>query len=135
MAAIDATRARALVGVPFRPQGRDVEQGLDCVGLCLAAYPLPPATGRRDYRLRGDYRTEIKALLERWFRRVRKKELRPGDMLLLDVAADQLHLAVLTGDGFVHADARLRRVVETPGDPSWPLVGVYRRRMRCPKGE
>jgi hypothetical protein len=135
MAAMDGIRALALVGVPFRPQGRDAQQGLDCVGLCLAAYDLPPELVRRDYRLRGDYRTEIKQLVQRWFRRVGKNQLQPGDMLLMAVAADQLHLAVRTDAGFVHADARLGRVVETPGEPGWPLIGAYRRRVRRSKGE
>ena len=135
MAATDAERARALVGVPFRPQGRDASQGLDCVGLCLAAYCLPPETGRRNYRLRGDYRAEIKAIVRHWFRRVGKSQSRPGDMLLMAVTADQLHLAVRTDPGFVHADARLRRVVETPGEPDWPLIGAYRRRAHRTKGE
>lgn len=135
MAAIDATRALALVGVPFRPQGRDTRQGLDCVGLCLATYCLPPETARYSYRLRGDYRAEIKALLTCWFRRVGKKQLRAGDLLLLAVTVDQTHLAVRTDAGFVHANARLRRVVETPGEPEWPMIGVFRRRVRRTTGE
>jgi len=51
-------------------------------------------------------------------------------LLLMAVAADQVHLGLLTPGGFVHADARLRKVVETPGEPGWPVVGVYRRRTR-----
>jgi len=129
MASIDAERALALVGVPFRPQGRDA-QGLDCVGLCLAAYALPLEFARRDYRLRGHFQGEIKTVMLRCFRRISTRQQRPGDLLLLAVATDQLHLAVRTHDGFVHADARLRRVVETPGEPEWPLIGVYRRRVR-----
>ena len=134
MAAIDAERALALVDVPFRPQGRD-EQGLDCVGLCLAAFGLPLEIARRDYRLRGHYRGEITTALLRRFRRISQRQQRPGDLLLLAVAPDQIHLAVRTRAGFVHADARLRRVVETPGAPEWPLVGVYRRRVRRMKGQ
>ena len=34
-----AAAARALVGVPFRLQGRDPALGLDCVGLVGAALP------------------------------------------------------------------------------------------------
>ena len=45
-------------------------------------------------------------------------------------ADDQLHLGILTRQGFVHADACLRRVVETPGAPSWPVAGIYRLRRR-----
>ena len=135
MAATDAERALALVGVPFRPQGRDVGQGLDCVGLCLATYRLPMTIVRRNYRLRGHYRTEINLVLRRYFRAVRRREKRPGDLLLMAVAGDQLHLAVLTVAGFVHADAKLRRVVETPGEPEWPVAGIFRRRVRRISGE
>ena len=130
MAAIDATRALALVGVPFRPQGRDAQLGLDCIGLCLAAYRIPADLVRRDYRIRGDHRCEVMTSLPDWFRRIGHRQMRAGDLLLLAVAEDQLHLAVRTTQGFVHADARLRRVVHTPGDPPWPLIGVYRRRAR-----
>lgn len=128
MAAIHAERARALIGTCFRPQGRNVGQGLDCVGLCLAAFDLPTDMVRADYRLRGHYRAEVIHALLRRFRRVGRSQARPGDLLLLEVADSQLHLVVLTGSGFVHADARLRRVVETPGTPPWPLIGIYRRR-------
>jgi hypothetical protein len=48
--------------------------------------------------------------------------LRPGER--------QLHLAVLTGSGFVHAHAGIRRVVEAPGFPEWPMLRGYRRRVR-----
>lgn len=135
MAAMDAERALALVGVPFRPQGRDAEQGLDCVGLCLEAFRLPLGMVRNDYRLRGDHRGEVVAALLPSFRRISKRQKRPGDLMLLAVAENQLHLAVLTNDGFVHADARLRRVVETPGEPGWPVIGIYRRRIRRATGE
>ena len=130
MALIDAARARALVGVRFRAQGRDPEWGLDCVGLALAACGLPSDFSRADYRLRGKYDAEIKRVLLEEFRRVSKKLRRSGDLLLMKVADDQLHLGVLTDGGFVHADARLRRVVETPGIPQWPVIGIYRRRTR-----
>jgi hypothetical protein len=129
MAARDAARALALVGVPFRPQGRD-RAGVDCVGLCLATYRIPAEQVRRDYRIRGEHQREVMASLENWFRRVGEREGLVGDLLLLAVATDQLHLAVRTENGFVHADAGLRRVVHTPGNPPWPVIGVYRRRAR-----
>jgi hypothetical protein len=50
--------------------------------------------------------------------------------MLMRVSDDQLHLGVRTADGFVHAHAGLRRVVETPGAPQWPVLGVYRKRRR-----
>ena len=122
-----AERARALVGTPFRLQGRS-RLGLDCVGVALAAYAVPADSVRRDYCLRGDHAEEARETLGQYFRRVTAAQLRRGDLMLMRVASDQLHLGVRTTDGFVHAHARLRKVVETPGLPEWPLLGAYRRR-------
>lgn len=47
-------------------------------------------------------------------------------MLLMAAGPGQLHLGIRTVGGFVHADAGLRRVVERPGMPPWPLIGVWR---------
>ncbi len=129
MTLIDATRAVALAGVPFRAQGRDA-RGLDCVGLILIACGLPTQTVRDDYRLRGDHGGEIAAGLRERFRKVSFRQRRVGDLLLMAVAADQFHLGVLTARGFVHADARLGQVVEAPGLPQWPIIAIYRRRTR-----
>lgn len=124
-----AERARALVGTRFRLQGRS-ELGLDCVGVAIATYGLRGESIRRDYRIRDDHAAEVRDTLGSYFRRVAAGEIRPGDLMLMRVALDQLHLAVRTAAGFVHAHAGLRRVVETPGLPQWPLLGVYRRRIR-----
>ena len=119
-------RARALVGTRFRLQGRD-QQGLDCVGVALASYGLPVRCVRRDYAVRGDHEAEIREVLAKHLHEVTPQQLRAGDLMLMRVASDQLHLGVRTAAGFVHAHAGVRRVVETPGMPSWPLVGAYRR--------
>jgi hypothetical protein len=132
---VHVQRARALVGCRFRPQGRDALTGLDCVGVIVASFALPKDAVRADYRIRGLHRREIEAVLPTYFRRVARTQLLPGDVLLMAVAADQMHLAVRTERGFVHADARLRKVVETPGTPLGPIVGVWRRRVRGPNGE
>ena len=130
MAAIDRDRALALVGTPFRAQGRDPASGLDCIGLVLCACGLPANYVRQDYRLRGDYRQELRDGLDKRFRRVSKREVQAGDLILASISDDQCHLVILTERGFVHADASLRRVVETPGLPPWSVIGYYRRRLR-----
>ena|SRR4249919_1584542 len=122
-----AARAQALVGTRFRAQGRG-ENGLDCVGVVLATFDIPEGAVRRDYCLRGDHLSEIRAELDCHFRRIPRTELRPGDVMLLDAGEQRAHLAVRTGRGFIHAHAGIRRVVETPGDPQWPVLGVYRKR-------
>jgi hypothetical protein len=126
--AIDyAARARALVGARFRAQGRSSD-ALDCVGLVLATFGIPIEAAPPGYRLRGDHRRLIDAELCGRFRRVPATQVRSGDVMLLEVARDQLHLAVRTAAGFVHAHAGIGRVVETPGMPSWRLLAVYRKR-------
>jgi murein DD-endopeptidase / murein LD-carboxypeptidase len=124
-----AERARALVGTRFRPQGRD-SNGLDCIGVAIATFGVPKGSVRRNYRLRGDHAGEARAYLDKHFRRVPATQLRAGDLMLMEVAEDQLHVAVRTAAGFVHAHAGLRRVVETPGMPEWRMLGVYRKRRR-----
>lgn len=125
-----AARAQALVGTSFRPQGRG-EGALDCVGVVLATYGIPAEAVRYDYRLRGNHRRDMEQALALHFRRVSRTQLRPGDLMLLAVAKEQLHLAIRTDAAFVHAHAGVRKVVETPGEPEWPLLGVYRKRRSC----
>lgn len=122
-----AERARALVGTRFRPQGRSQTE-LDCVGVVLETFGIEADSVRRDYRLRGNHLPEITQALKAQFRSIPKAQLRAGDVMLLEVAKEQLHLAVRTDQGFVHAHARIGRVVETPGLPEWTLLGVYRKR-------
>ena len=122
-----AERARALLGTRFRPQGRGAE-GLDCIGVILATFGIPSEAVRSNYALGGNQQSEVEQGLLNFFRRVRPSELRPGDVMFMDVTGEQLHLAVRTANGFVHAHAGIRRVVETPGMPDWKLLGVYRKR-------
>ncbi len=133
MARSHARRARALVGTRCRPQGRVPQFGIDCIGLAAFVFRLPAEHVPSDYRLRGDHEERLRAALGRFFRDVSPAKALPGDLLLLRVATDQLHLAVLTEAGFVHADAARRRVVEVPQSPRWPLVAAYRAR-RMAKG-
>lgn len=124
-----------MVGTRFRPQGRSATSGLDCLGLIIASFGLDAVRARRTYRLRGDHRAELESGLRPFFRRIWWPQAREGDMVMLKVARDQLHLAILTRGGFVHADAAIGKVVETPGRPPWPVVRAFRRRQRKPRGE
>ena len=63
--------------------------------------------------------------LDRHFTRRLAGAPQVADILLLQPGLDQLHLGLWTGTGLVHAHAGLRRVVETPGQPSFPLLGIW----------
>ncbi|WP_249340222.1 NlpC/P60 family protein [Sphingopyxis sp. L1A2A] len=118
----DAARAfaaaQAMVGVRFRPQGRDPATGLDCVGLVWAAYAAAGARlpGPTNYPLRGWSRARVEAgLAAAGFAPV-QDAAQVGDVALIACAAGQFHLGLIGAATFVHAHAGLRRVVETPVD-------------------
>lgn len=115
-------RARAVLGVPFRLHGRD-GAGLDCVGLAAHALQLDVPSG---YPLRGGEPDVVRARLDSVLHPVEGPPV-AGDLLMMRTGPGQLHLGVWTGAGLVHADAGLRRVVERPGAPPWPVLGGWRR--------
>ena len=115
-------RARDMVGVSFRLHGRDAT-GLDCVGLAAHALRLAAPSG---YPLRGGEPALMRGRLDGLLHPVAGPPA-AGDLLLMRTGPGQLHLGVWTGAGLVHADAGLRRVVERPGAPPWPVLGCWRR--------
>jgi lipoprotein Spr len=122
-----AARAKSLVGTRFRPQGRDRRLGLDCVGTAAAAAGIPSERIRRDYALRGHTFAEIEhGLCDLGYRPVSGRAVELGDFMVCETGPAQFHLLVCTGDGFVHADAGLRRVVERPWPVPWPICGIWR---------
>jgi cell wall-associated NlpC family hydrolase len=116
-------RARALIGVRFRAQGRFAATGLDCVGLAAAAVGARDVP--RDYALRGASPGRLAAGLAAAGLRP-SAAMRPGDLLAMLAGPSQLHLGIYSGTGLIHGDAGLRRVVERPGPPPWPVIGIWR---------
>lgn len=116
--------ARSLRGVPFRLHGRG-NDGLDCVGVVAHALKAGGWQGEvpTGYALRGGDPASVAALLDATL--ARGDGTRPGDLLLVAPGAGQLHLAITTRRGVVHADVALRRVVERPGSLPWPLIGSW----------
>lgn len=115
-------RALACVGARFRLHGREPGTGLDCVG--LAAWAYGRAGVPTGYRLRGGTAADVRRALGEGF--VAADGGRAGDLLLFRAGPGQLHLAVRTAAGFVHADAGLGQVVERPGSFPWPLEAAWR---------
>jgi lipoprotein Spr len=111
------------VGARFRLHGRDPADGLDCVGLAAWGFEMEAPRG---YALRtGDAGHVARLIAAAGL--VPAADERAGDLLLMASGPGQLHLGIATELGFIHADAGLRRVVERPGVPPWPVVGRWRR--------
>ena len=123
------TAARGAIGVPFRLHGRSPENGLDCLGLAALAMRAAGYEGAvpSGYALRSGNAAQVRAAIAT-AGLMEAKAPRPGDLLLLQAGPGQLHFAIDTGTGILHADAMLRRVVERPGAPPWPVIGRWRMR-------
>jgi lipoprotein Spr len=125
-----AARARELLGTRFRFQGRGPD-GVDCIGVAVHALGLRCEAAPRDYALRGGSLARLGAGLQAIGLQLCADEAAaPGDVLVLRPAPEQLHLAVATGTGFIHADAGLRRVVERPLPLPWPCLARWRAPQR-----
>lgn len=121
------TAARGVVGGRFRPHGRDPAFGLDCVGLVALALRGGGFAGivPDDYALRGGDPGRVAAAIDA-AGLIRTTVAAAGDVLLCASAAGQLHLAIDSGAGIIHADAVARRVVERPGPIPWPVLARWR---------
>ena len=132
---------RACIGTRFRSQGRVPGLALDCVGVALVAAQAAGLVlaNLPLYQLGGDNEALIDTLLARaGLQRVTAPAA--GDVWLFAPAQGQRHLAVQVDNmprgsradtQFVHAHAGVGRVVESPADPAWALLGSYRFPERC----
>lgn len=115
--------ARSLVGSPFRLHGRDPGTGLDCVGVAALVFGVSDVP--RGYSVRTADGGSVARLIDAaGLRRVRRGPV-AGDLVLVKSGPVQCHLVVMTDAGFVHADAGIGRVVETPGALPWPVLTVW----------
>lgn len=118
--------ARAGVGTRFRPQGRRVGLGLDCIGVALLAAagagvtpgPVPA------YALSGDHAALLAGAMQALgCRRVRRAQ--PGDLIEYALTPQHRHLAVQAQAGIIHAHAGLGCVVEGPAPAEWPVAACW----------
>jgi len=115
-------RARAAIGVRFRPRGRTPAGGLDCVGLVGWAHGQSVPGG---YAMRSGDVARVRAVVAA-AGLVAGEGRQAGDLVLLASGAGQIHLGIDSGTGLIHADAMLGRVVERPDPLPWPVIGRWR---------
>ena len=120
--------ARALLGVPFRHQGRDPVHGVDCIGLAvLAARAIglnPP--DRTDYPRQPT--GQLAPALAGYLQPIDLADVKPGDLYLLAFAHEPMHLGIATDIGLLHTFSQVGRVVEHGLDAKWRrrIVAAYR---------
>lgn len=122
-----AARAISQIGAPFRLHGRSMDGGFDCIGVVADALSHVGFSGvvPTEYTLRGEFESQLfKFFGQTAFTAV--SSLLPGDVVAVRTAPRQLHLMIMTDDGFVHAHAGLRRVVLTLQPLPWPILGQWR---------
>ncbi len=122
--------AHACVGARFRLQGRDPATGLDCIGLVVwsaqqCGLALPDAS---DYLLFDNPARLDGAIARAPLEAIDPRALAPGDMVRLMSSSQPLHLAIFGDDSLIHADIRLRKVVEHRLTADWAerIVSAYR---------
>lgn len=132
------SRTREWVDVPFRHQGRS-RAGADCVGLF---HGVAEEMGRdlpfpSNYTRTPDQKS-VQYYMEKFFDRVPKAEMKPGDFVMMRFADNKLrvpncHVALLTPLGIIHAARLYRKVAEHTLDDEWKdrIEYVYRMRRKA----
>jgi len=124
--------ARALIGTPFRHQGRLPGVGLDCAGLGIA---VAKSIGIDITDFSGYPRTPFDGMLKKMFdvqdylQQIDINNIEAGDVLLLRIKSAPQHVAIYVGGGYmVHAYQTVGKVVEQRIDETWnkKIVAAYR---------
>lgn len=126
-AAAIVAAARACVGTRTRAQGRVPGLALDCLGVVAAAARSAgvKAVIPSDYALGGANAERVAAGLAAAGCRC-VATAAAGDIIELEVAPGQRHLAVLCGASAVHAHFGVGRVVEAPLPDDWRVIAIWR---------
>jgi hypothetical protein len=95
--------------------------------LAAFAADVSPDAVPRNYALRGEHLARLEhCLAALGFMPIPHGNGLPGDILVAESGPQQVHLAVISETGLVHADAKLGRVAERPGEAPWPVRSIWR---------
>ena len=126
-AALIIETARGYLDTPYHHQGRVKAVGVDCLGLIICVGRdldfLHDEFDRQDYT-HQPVAAVLLAGLRQHLVEVDLSDIRPGDILVLDVSGQPVHLGIRTDIGLLHAYAPAGRVVEHG------LRGVFARSVR-----
>lgn len=124
-------RARSMIGVRWRHQGRDL-RGVDCAGLVVYALDREIIDCRAYGRV--PYQSRLEGLLrENLGDPLPVDQMQVGDVALMKFKGEPSHIGILGdylygGLSLIHAHASVRKVTEGRLDDEWRLaiVEVYR---------
>lgn len=116
-------RARALIGVPWVHQGRNLAVGLDCIGLLAVVFA---GTRYAEHDCTEYGRDPHDGLLERHLRSVfgaPRDDVQQGDVVAMRYVGPIRHVGIVGdhphGLSLIHTDASIGRVTEHRIDEKW----------------
>ncbi len=122
--------ARLCLGARFRLQGRQLETGLDCIGLIIwsaqrCGLTVPDA---QDYLLSDNPARLDAGLLAAPILPIDPATIAAGNIVRLLSNGQPLHLAICGAETLIHADIKCRKVVEQRLTQAWrgQIVAAYR---------
>ena len=119
--------ARSYLGVPFCHQGRSICQGFDCVGLiCQVLRDVGlKINSHENYNRRPEKGLLLQAALDAGLIKLPPDSLKDssqykqGDILLFRFGRSVEHAAFYTDIGILHADEKIKKIVEHGLTKSW----------------
>jgi len=121
--------ARRCLGVPVRPQGRNPDVALDCIGVVEVAARAAGIgrTAPSNYSLRSDnQRRLVDGLAAAGCRQIAAGCAMPGDIIETRIPGGSSHVGIVTERGFVHAHFGVGRVVESTVPVGWTIASAWR---------
>lgn len=124
-------KARALIGTPWKHQGRNPAVGIDCIGMVTISLAIKEGTV--DYR-RDPSHGKLEAALEAQFGPpIPKEDMRHGDVVAIAYGKCVRHVGLVAqgaaGLNLIHTDqVVVNEVTEHPLDAKWldRIKKVYR---------